>query len=152
MALSQSHRTMTHQLDKIKLGIWCDYGVTLEPTEGIGVFVANLVEGLLGQPSMEKILLVSKEGQEQLLEPLRLLAPDRIEVIGNSKPPFYLRKPWKTLRQADRRRIERTGTSIRDQGPLGWTYRWFERRVNHSKASWLEGVDLSLRRAGSGIQ
>ena len=31
----------------IRIGIWCDYGVTLTPTEGIGVFVYNLVAGLL---------------------------------------------------------------------------------------------------------
>lgn len=144
MAPAESLRTMTLKLGSLKLGIWCDYGVTLEPSEGIGVFVANLVEGLSQQPSIEKILLVSKEGQEPLLDPLKQLAPDLIEVVGNSKPPFYLRKPWKSLRQIDRRQIDRTGTSIRDQGPLGWTYRWLERQVNHSKARWLDGVDLWL--------
>ena len=128
----------------LKLGIWCDYGVTLEPSEGIGVFVANLVQGLTEQSSIQRIVLVSKEGQEHLLDPLKQLAPQRIEVVGNSKPPFYWRKPWKMLRQADRRSIERTGKSIGQSGLQGIAYRWLSSRINRSKDSWLEGVDLWL--------
>lgn len=31
----------------MRIGIWCDYGFTLEPTAGIGVFVDNLVRGIM---------------------------------------------------------------------------------------------------------
>lgn len=128
----------------IKLGIWCDYGVTLEPTEGIGVFVANLVHGLVEQPAISKIVLVSKEKQEHLLDPLQQLAPDRIEIVGNVKPPLYLRKPLKILRQADRQAIEKTGVGISGRGVQGVLYRWLAHQVNRSKSSWLDGVDLWL--------
>jgi hypothetical protein len=77
VADSQPRRPMS-----IKLGIWCDYGITLEPSEGIGVFVANLVQGLIEQPSIERIVLVSKEGQESLLDPLKQLNPDLVQVVG----------------------------------------------------------------------
>lgn len=140
MADSKPIETMT-----LKLGIWCDYGVTLEPSEGIGVFVANLVQGLTEQSSIQRIVLVSKEGQEHLLDPLKQLAPQRIEVVGNSKPPFY----WaQTLEDAQASRStfywSRTGKSIGQSGLQGIAYRWLSSRINRSKASWLEGVDLWL--------
>lgn len=129
---------------RIKLGIWCDYGITLEPSEGIGVFVANLVQGLIEQPSIERIVLVAKEGQEQLLDPLKQLNPDLVQVVGNSKPPFYLRKPWKWMRQADRRVLEQTGKSIRDSGLKGFVYQWLSHRIERSKSKWINQVDLWL--------
>lgn len=139
VADSQPRRPMS-----IKLGIWCDYGITLEPSEGIGVFVANLVQGLIEQPSIERIVLVSKEGQESLLDPLKQLNPDLVQVVGNTKPPFYLRKPWKWLRQTDRRALEQTGRSIRDSGVQGLLYRWFSQRIERSKSKWINQVDLWL--------
>lgn len=129
---------------RIKLGIWCDYGVTLEPSEGIGVFVANLVRGLIDQPSIDKIVLVSKEHQEHLLDPLRRLDQHRIQVVENRKPPFYLRKPWKMLRQADRRSLEKSGQGIRNSGLQGVLYRFLERQIHRSKSTWLDSVDLWL--------
>jgi glycosyltransferase involved in cell wall biosynthesis len=129
---------------KIKLGIWCDYGVTLEPSEGIGVFVANLVQGLIEQPSIDQILLVSKEKQEQLLDPLKKLTPQKIHVIGNPKPPFYLRKPWKMLRQADRKSMDLYGKGIRNSSLQGPVYRFLERQILRSKSKWIDSVDLWL--------
>ena len=123
---------------KIKLGIWCDYGVTLEPSEGIGVFVANLVQGLIEQPSIDQILLVSKEKQEQLLDPLKKLTPQKIHVIGNPKPPFYLRKPWKMLRQADRKSMDLYGKGIRNSSLQGPVYRFLERQILRSKSKWID--------------
>ncbi|MBU6387201.1 MAG: hypothetical protein KGS49_14770, partial [Planctomycetes bacterium] len=129
---------------KIKLGIWCDYGVTLEPSEGIGVFVANLVQGLIEQPSIDQILLVSKEKQEHLLDPLKKLAPQKIHVLGNPKPPFYLRKPWKMLRQADRKSMDLYGKGIRNSSLQGSVYRFLERQILRSKSKWIDSVDLWL--------
>jgi glycosyltransferase involved in cell wall biosynthesis len=139
VADSQPQCTMS-----IKLGIWCDYGITLEPSEGIGVFVANLVQGLIEQPTIERVVLVAKEGQEQLLEPLKQLNPDIVQIVGNTKPPFYLRKPWKYLRQADRRTLEQTGKSLRDSGLKGMLYRWLSHRIERSKSGWINQVDLWL--------
>ena len=127
-----------------KLGIWCDYGITLQPSEGIGVFVANLVQGLVHQPDLSEILLVTKDREESLLEPVRQLSPDRIRIVGNRRPPAYLRKPWKFLRRLDRKRKARGGKSISDSAVLGPVYHWFEERVQRDKSDWLSSVDLWL--------
>jgi len=139
MADHQSSSAMT-----IKLGIWCDYGVTLEPTEGIGVFVANLVQGLVQQPEIAKIVLVSKEKQEHLLATLKSLDPMRIEIIGNRKPPFYLRKPWKLLRKIDRRAHKQRGEGLSPSSLSGILYHWFSHQIDRSKADWINRVDVWL--------
>jgi glycosyltransferase involved in cell wall biosynthesis len=126
------------------LGIWCDYGTTLTPTEGIGVFVANLVQGLVHQPSIDRIVLVSRRGHEHLLESLRQLAPDKIQVLGNRRLPFHLRKTWKLLRQLDRRSRERSGRGITESGLRGLAYRWLARQVEQAKPPGLQGIDLWL--------
>jgi glycosyltransferase involved in cell wall biosynthesis len=66
----------------MKIGIWLDYGgQTLSPAEGIGVFVSNLVRGLLEQPERLEFVLLAHPGDHEVLEPLRLLAPQRIRVV-----------------------------------------------------------------------
>lgn len=139
MADRQSSSAMT-----IKLGIWCDYGVTLEPTEGIGVFVANLVQGLAQQPEIAKIVLVSKDKQEHLLTTLQNIDPLRIQIVGNRKPPFYLRKPWKALRRLDRRAFQQRGKGLRPSSLSGMLYHWLSRRIDRSKADWINSVDVWL--------
>ncbi len=42
----------------VKIGIWCDYGTTLKPSEGIGVFVANLLQGLTQLPTPPQVVLL----------------------------------------------------------------------------------------------
>ncbi|MBN1962227.1 MAG: glycosyltransferase [Deltaproteobacteria bacterium] len=42
----------------MKIGIWCDFGFTLRPSEGIGVFVAQLLRGLSQQPQPPQVALV----------------------------------------------------------------------------------------------
>lgn len=42
----------------MKIGIWCDFGFTLRPSEGIGVFVAQLLRGLALQPHPPRVTLV----------------------------------------------------------------------------------------------
>lgn len=135
----QSVATMT-----LKLGIWCDYGVTLEPSEGIGVFVANLVQGLAPLSEVSKIVLVSKDREEHLLAPLSRLDPAKIQVVGNRKPPFHLRKPWKFLRKIDRLSIEKHGKGIEPTSFSGKLYDWLSRRIDRTKAQWIESVDLWL--------
>lgn len=128
----------------MKLGIWCDYGTTLTPTEGIGVFVANLVQGLATQPSIDRIVLVSRLGHEHLLDSLRQAAPERIEVLGNRRLHFSLRKPWKLLRQLDRRARQQSGRGITESGLRGLAYRWLARQVERARPRGLQGVDLWL--------
>src|SRR5258708_39598409 len=41
------------------IGVWCDYGFTLAPLGGIGVFVYNLIAGLFEQEEpIEGVMLV----------------------------------------------------------------------------------------------
>jgi glycosyltransferase involved in cell wall biosynthesis len=50
-----------------RVGIWCDYGFTLLPDEGIGVLVYNLVQGLLRiEEPVEVVLLVSAGDQSRV--------------------------------------------------------------------------------------
>ena len=49
-----------------RIGVWCDYSITLTPTSGIGVFVYNLLAGLLElREEMEVILLVRPGDQKE---------------------------------------------------------------------------------------
>jgi glycosyltransferase involved in cell wall biosynthesis len=46
--------------NNFRIGIWCDYGFTILPDEGIGVLIYNLVQGFLRQTEpIEVVLLVS---------------------------------------------------------------------------------------------
>lgn len=66
----------------MRIGIWCDYGFTLEPSEGIGVFVDNLARGLVRADPNCKILLFSHPGQEHKLASTITAGLDRIEVCS----------------------------------------------------------------------
>jgi len=42
-----------------RVGIWCDYGFTLSPAQGIGVFVANLARGLVEADEQLEVILLT---------------------------------------------------------------------------------------------
>ncbi len=139
----------------MKLGIWCDFGTTLEPTEGIGVFVANLVETLANQPSIEEILLVAKAGEEHKLEPLQRNNTSQskstksapIRIAGNPKPHFVIRKLWKVLRRTERKHVYPTFGPSLSQKKSWWCspfVRFLDGCVTRSKRQWLDSVDLWL--------
>ena len=139
----------------MKLGIWCDFGTTLEPNAGIGVFVANLVKTLANQPSIEEILLVAKAGEEQKLEPLQRNDPSPhipfksapIRIVGNPKPHFVIRKLWKTLRKTERKRLYPTFGPSPSHKKSWWCspiVRFLDGCVTRSKRQWLDSVDLWL--------
>jgi glycosyltransferase involved in cell wall biosynthesis len=65
----------------MRIGIWCDYGVTLTPTEGIGVFVANLVSGLLELNEPLEVVLLIRPGDHHLVESLGSRFPDRLQIV-----------------------------------------------------------------------
>ncbi len=52
----------------MRIGIWCDYGFTLGPTEGIGVFVDSLARGLVRADSKCVVTLKAHQGQESVLD------------------------------------------------------------------------------------
>jgi glycosyltransferase involved in cell wall biosynthesis len=51
----------------LHVGILCDYGFTYQPNEGIGVFVYNLVDGLLTLPAPPRITLQIRPGDAHWL-------------------------------------------------------------------------------------
>ena len=66
----------------MRVGIWCDYGVTLGPSEGIGVFVDNLARGLVRAKPDVQVLLVAHPGQEDVLDSVVERGIGRIEVAS----------------------------------------------------------------------
>lgn len=134
----------------VKLGIWCDFGATLEPTQGIGVFVTNLVDALARQPSIESMLLVAKAGEEEKLSPM--IPPNaKIRVVGNPKPPFLIRKVWKSLRKVERKHLyelfDNKAPDQYERNKRWWVspiVRYLDSWVLREKREWLDSVDLWL--------
>jgi len=48
----------------MRIGIWCVYGHTLAPDDGIGVFVHNLARSLAADPRVEDVLLAIRQGEQ----------------------------------------------------------------------------------------
>jgi glycosyltransferase involved in cell wall biosynthesis len=72
-----------------RIGVWCDYGVTLTPTEGIGVFVWNLIGGLLQlNESLEVVMLVAP-GDQHVVADLQNRFPGRLRVVPPLKSEFF---------------------------------------------------------------
>jgi glycosyltransferase involved in cell wall biosynthesis len=128
----------------LKIGIWCDYGVTLQPSEGIGVFVANLVRGLIQLETVETCLLVSKHSEEHLLGELEQLGAGKVNVVGNPRASFYMRRPLRILRRQQRERqyIGRAPSLM--EAWLGRCLIWLERHANPAQRRMLEQVDVWL--------
>jgi glycosyltransferase involved in cell wall biosynthesis len=75
-----------------RIGIWCDYGRTLTPTEGIGVFAHNLAAGLIELEEPVDVVLLTHAQERHVVEYLRQRAPDRVRVIPDvaQVPQFRL--------------------------------------------------------------
>jgi glycosyltransferase involved in cell wall biosynthesis len=71
----------------LRIGVWCDYGVTLTPTEGIGVFVWNLIGGLLELPEPLEVVVLATPGDRHLVAPLQKRFSNRLHVV----PPILPR-------------------------------------------------------------
>lgn len=128
----------------MKIGIWCDYGFTLQPSEGIGVFVANLVRGLIQLESVETCLLVSKHGEEHLLGELERLGAGKVQVVGNPRARFLMRRPLRILRRQRRARQHAGRAPSWMEAWLGRCLLWLEHHANPSQRRMLEQVDVWL--------
>jgi glycosyltransferase involved in cell wall biosynthesis len=60
--------------------------VTLTPTEGIGVFVWNLIGGLMELVESVEVVVLVAPGDQHLVEPLQRRYPGRLHVIPPSLP------------------------------------------------------------------
>lgn len=69
----------------MRIGIWCDYGSTLEPSEGIGVFVDNLARSLVRADPECHVVLMAHVGQERVLAPTAANGLGRITVASGTK-------------------------------------------------------------------
>jgi glycosyltransferase involved in cell wall biosynthesis len=71
----------------LRIGVWCDYGVTLTPTEGIGVFIWNLIGGLLELDEPVQVVMLVAPGDQHLVTDLQKRFPGRLHIV----PPLISR-------------------------------------------------------------
>lgn len=86
----------------MRIGIWCDYGRTIAPRDGIGVFVDNLVRGILAADSTCRIALKAHPGETRTLGSLEEAGGERVKVVAESASR---RHPGLALRRA--RKLQR---------------------------------------------
>jgi glycosyltransferase involved in cell wall biosynthesis len=101
--------------ERFRIGIWCDYGFALTPKAGIGVFVYNLVAGLLSLDEPIEVVMLVPPGDQDVVSPLRLQAPDQVRVT----PPPNTRAQWLRRAQVLRAIWLSIGTAIRRFISLG---------------------------------
>lgn len=87
----------------LRIGIWCAYGRTLEPTEGIGVFTHALARGLTGLPAVDDVQLVVHAGDEPAVAATVAAGGGKIRVAALHRQPWLDRWRWKALRRRHRR-------------------------------------------------
>jgi glycosyltransferase involved in cell wall biosynthesis len=93
---------------RFRIGIWCDYGFTLTPKAGIGVFVYNLVAGLLSLDEPIEVVMLVSPGDQEIVSPLRMQAPGRLRVA----PPPNTRGRWLRRAQVVRATWLSIGTTV----------------------------------------
>jgi glycosyltransferase involved in cell wall biosynthesis len=84
----------------MRIGIWCDYGKTLVPSEGIGVFTHDLARNLVKAVDCE-VLLVAAAGDGGLLRGMLCQGEGRIQVVESPETrgiKKFLLKQMKSLR------------------------------------------------------
>ena len=113
----------------MRIGIWCDYGFTLEPSEGIGVFVDNLVGGLLVADPTCHVTLKANPRDAHVLDAAVARAPGRIAVVTEPYPGRWTRTQVKIARKIRR--------YVGHQGPD----RPLVRRVDRLLADWQRHAD-----------
>lgn len=71
-----------------RIGIWCDYGFTLTRLGGIGVFVYNLALGLFDLDEAIEVVMLVRQGDQNVTDCLQKSARGRLKVIPD--PPSRL--------------------------------------------------------------
>jgi glycosyltransferase involved in cell wall biosynthesis len=71
------------------IGILCDYGFTLLPKSGIGVFVYNLIDGLLTLVPRPKVTVLAHPGDQNELQEWAQHWEDRVRIL----PPLQEKDP-----------------------------------------------------------
>jgi glycosyltransferase involved in cell wall biosynthesis len=63
--LVDRHHQEPYPTPPLRVGIWCDYGFTYGPDEGIGVVIYNLVQGFLALEEPVEVVLLVKPGDQK---------------------------------------------------------------------------------------
>lgn len=87
----------------MKVGIWCAYGKTLEPSEGIGVFTHHLARALLDDPRVERIVMAIHAGEDDRVADTVASGAGRIATVAVGRLPWWCRWRRKQLRWRHRR-------------------------------------------------
>lgn len=103
----------------MRLGIWCAYGETLGPTGGIGVFVHNLVRGLVAVDDVENIVLVVRAGDEHVVAATVAAAAGRVATAALHRLPWTQRWRWRWHRARHRRLCNRIAAGDAAAAVLG---------------------------------
>lgn len=100
----------------LRIGIWCRYSETLTPRYGIGVFVFNLIDGMLESGADCTLVLLIMPGDHQALTDLVARGRGRIEVIPRpSAGKTFARRlfeTWSIARGAAMARLDRLHASV----------------------------------------
>ena len=86
----------------MRIGIWCAYGRTLLPTEGIGVFTHALARRLAGLTDVSDVQLLVHAGDEPAVAATVAAGAGRIHVASLQRQPWLDRWRWKALRRRHR--------------------------------------------------
>lgn len=124
----------------MRIGIWCDYGFTLGPSEGIGVFVDNLARGLVKADPGCQVVLKAHQGQSSILDSTVAGGLGRISVTTG---PFMSRYRRRVLRNCKkiRRRLNQPGPN---RFLLYRLDRWAQRTIESINAPIAAELDSEL--------
>lgn len=89
----------------MRVGIWCAYGKTLEPTDGIGVFVHLLARHLAKSPRVKGVVLAVHQGDTPLVGETMAAGEGRIETVELLPLGWQHRWRRKRLRWRHRRLV-----------------------------------------------
>lgn len=84
-------KVIHNEPSRLKVGIWCNYHITLEPSEGIGVFAHNLARGLAKLPNGPDVVLCIRPGDEPVVAETLAAGQGRISTISPDTPNFTQR-------------------------------------------------------------
>lgn len=124
----------------MRIGIWCDYGFTLGPSEGIGVFVDNLARGLVQADPSCQILLKAHQGQSSILDSTVAGGLGRISVTTGPYMSRFRRRVIRNCKKI-RRRLNQPGPN---RPVLHWFDRWAERTIAKFTAPIAADLDLEI--------
>jgi glycosyltransferase involved in cell wall biosynthesis len=103
---------------RLRIGIWCDYGYTITPKAGIGVFVYNLIAGLLSLEEPVEVVMLVRPGDQGIVSYLQKRAGDRLRVA----PAANSWGRWLQWAQIARSALSRFTTAIHCLPTRGISY------------------------------